>query len=568
MILLNYASSEKLCPCGAHLKAYATPTRRVKSARLGVFQAREHIKCCSNGHPQRLFRSEELSALVGKGRIYANDVMVDAANQRYLYGRSGSEIAQLTLTGISERHARRLAREALDVVKALHEEKSAALTAAMGRWVLQIDGIVDGEYDMIVAVRDALSGFLLYAKTCHFETHDEIRTVLAEVKKRYGAPCATISDLRAGILSALAEDFPGVPVAICRYHFLRDLGKDLLKADHVSLGKIFTTYGIRALLKRVLRSLPEYDLNLLVEVGNGICSDPKELAVMECRRELERILWEGEKSGLGFPFTLRQLNFLWECVAALPILAENNRVAQNAAIEEAVSAIREVVSDAQVIETGERLKEVYGLFGALKGAMYPKTKGTPLSGEPSLTDREAQGRCREVVAELEKVLMTMTAGHVSWTAKKIVTDYGKWESHLFPSGVEGIAVPKTNNRLEQVFRRMRRNVRKRCGDKATGRQLTLTGEMMLLYQNLANPAYVEAVFGEESVATVFGRKRASLPKVRKMGRKERERLLDQGQQMLRKGQVPGTPYTEEMFAEVQRQVVASSELYPAVRLPI
>lgn len=249
---------------------------------------------------------------------------------------------------------------------------------------------------------------------------------------------------------------------------------------------------------------------------------------------------------------MRQLNFLWECVAALPILAENNRVAQNAAIEEAGSAIREVVSDAQVIETGERLKEVYGLFGALKGAMYPKTKGTPLSGEPSLTDREAQGRCREVVAELEKALMTMTAGHVSWTAKKIVADYGKWESHLFPSGVEGIAVPKTNNRLEQVFRRMRRNVRKRCGDKATGRQLTLTGEMMLLYQNLANPAYVEAVFGEESVATVFGRKRASLPKVRKMGRKERERLLDQGQQMLRKGQALRTPYTEEMFAEVQR----------------
>ena len=144
----------------------------------------------------------------------------------------------------------------------------------------------------------------------------------------------------------------------------------------------------------------------------------------------------------------------------------------------------------------------------------------------------------------------------------------KWESHLFPAGVAGIEVPKTNNRLEQVFRRMRRNVRKRCGDKATGRQLTLTGEKMLLYQNLTNPTYVKAVFGEESMAVVFGRRRASLPKVHEMGRKERERLLDQGQQMLRKGQILGTPYTEEMFAQVQRQARSSLELLPHMRLPI
>ena len=52
-------------------------------------------------------------------------------------------------------------------------------------------------------------------------------------------------------------------------------------------------------------------------------------------------------------------------------------------------------------------------------------------------------------------------------------DHRKWEGHLFPEGLEGISVPTTNNGLERVFRRTRRNVRKGCGDMATGRQLTL-----------------------------------------------------------------------------------------------
>ncbi len=105
-------------------------------------------------------------------------------------------------------------------------------------------------------------------------------------------------------------------------------------------------------------------------------------------------------------------------------------------------------------------------------------------------------------------------------------------------------VPATNNGMERTFRRVRRNVRKRYGDMATGRQLTLNGVRLLLYQNMANPAYVKAVFGEEEVAAVFGRERTRLPKVPVMGRKERERQLDKGLELLRAGEVPQSPYEE------------------------
>ena len=364
------------------------------------------------------------------------------------------------------------------------------------------------------------------------------------VQARYGTPCAALSDMRAGILSALAEAFPRVPLAICQYHFLRDEGKDLLEADHVSLGKLLAAHGVRAALKRALRALPEYQADLLREVEHGYCRDPKALAEMECRRGLERVLSVGESSGLGFPFTVRYLGFLEEGLALLPLLVENNQVAQNEAIVEAVEVLQGLASDARLLEVRDRLKEVRGLFEALRGAMYPKAKGQSLSTEVSLTNEEAQRRCREVVEMLGKALRTLTPGHVAMASKKIVSDYRKWEGHLFVAGLEGVVVPATNNGMEQAFRRVRRNVRKRCGDAATGRQLTRNGERLLLYQNMANSAYVKAVFGEEEVAVVLGRERTKLPKVPVMGRRERERLLERGQALLRSGRVPQSPYEE------------------------
>ncbi len=427
MITLHFEPSLKRCPrCTCRLNLYGTRRRLVKTKQQGTFLALERVLCCAKGHPRLLFASEELAALVAKGCTHAFDVMVEVADQRLLKGRSCSEIAQESVLGISERHARRLSNQALEVVEMTHAESSEKLKATMGRWVLQIDGTVDGEFKVIVAVRDALSGFLLYGAHCHFERHEENVEVLQVVKARYGTPCAAISDMSCGILSALAEVFPGVPLAICRYHFLRDLGKDLLETDHVALGKRLTDHGVRAALKRALRALPEYAPSLLREVKHGFCSDPNALAVMECRRGLEKALSVGERSGLGFPFTLRHLEFLEECAVLLPLLVENQPMAQNDAIGEAVGALQGVMNDARVQETRTRLKEGRGLFQGLREAMYPKAKGLSLSTQSSLANEEGQKRCRGGVETLGKALRTLTPGHVATTSKKIVSDYRKW----------------------------------------------------------------------------------------------------------------------------------------------
>lgn len=112
-------------------------------------------------------------------------------------------------------------------------------------------------------------------------------------------------------------------------------------------------------------------------------------------------------------------------------------------------------------------------------------------------------------------------------------------------------IAHTNNSLERVFRKVRRNVRRRCGNMATRHQLTLNGELLLLFQNMDNGAYVRAVFGNSDIAAVFGRERALIPKASAMTLKRRREPLETAEERLLSGTLPDTPYTEDAWARAQ-----------------
>ncbi|MFG1519418.1 MAG: hypothetical protein AAE977_02920 [Thermoplasmataceae archaeon] len=61
-------------------------------------------------------------------------------------------------------------------------------------------------------------------------------------------------------------------------------------------------------------------------------------------------------------------------------------------------------------------------------------------------------------------------------AKQNSNAHYKWENHLFAQNPES-TIPRTNNSLEQFFRKIRRNIRKRCGDQS------VSGERMAILQN-------------------------------------------------------------------------------------
>ncbi len=547
---MHFATKLTECPdCHSQLKAYKTTRKLVKSAGGGYITIVEHIKQCRNGHERRLFHSENLPAIVNRRCTYTNDVMLSAARMRFIDGRSCSEIASAMDIEISERHVRRLSNTALKVFANIHEKNGDKLKPLLGRWVLQIDGTVDGEYDMIVAVRDAVSGFVLHAKRCHSESKESIEAVLNDIKLKYGTPTASMSDMRRGILSAIENVFPGVPAGLCKLHFIRDLGKNLMEYRHTVLGKVLRRHGTKAALKRALQSLPAYDSALLKEFENGYCSDSRRLAVMVARSTLEQLLCIKESSGNGFPFSLRHLDFMEQCLSALPTLTKLNKIGDNGSIAEAVTAIGSLASDSLAVGLAGELRGIYTLFDKLRKAMYPEHKGTPLSDEPMRTNAQMEADCEIVIGELDVYMHTNIPPYLFEAAKHIVEQYRKWKNHLFVNELDGIA--HTNNSLERVFRKVRRNVRRRCGNMATGHQLTLNGECLLLFQNMDNDAYVKAVFENSDIAAVFGMERELIPKTSAMTPKRRKQLLETAREMLLSGSVPDTPYTDEMWAEAR-----------------
>ena len=308
---LHFKTGLKRCPeCKSKLVICKTYRRTVKSSGYGIFDAVVHTKKC---HVHGLFGPEQLSNIVSPHCTYANDIMVDAGIDRFIKGYSCSEISMQLGNGISERHVRNISNMAGEIIMQIHDENVTKLKDAMNSYILQIDGTTDSEFAMVIVVRDAISGFTLYAEKCHSESFESVKDILVKVKKKFGIPSGAISDMRAGILEALEHVFPGIPVRICLMHFLRDLGKDLLSDIHTDLGIMINKIGIKSPLKSLLRSIPAYNQATLYEIEQGFCTDRKGMEAMSVRKILESILSVNGSSGYGFPFSLSHLNFYLSC---------------------------------------------------------------------------------------------------------------------------------------------------------------------------------------------------------------------------------------------------------------
>jgi hypothetical protein len=65
------------------------------------------------------------------------------------------------------------------------------------------------------------------------------------VKEKFGDPSDLIPDMQQGRLSVLDEVFPDIPKRVCLFHFLWDLGSDIMKSMHLELGRRINGERIR-----------------------------------------------------------------------------------------------------------------------------------------------------------------------------------------------------------------------------------------------------------------------------------------------------------------------------------
>jgi len=108
---------------------------------------------------------------------------------------------------------------------------------AQGGYILHLDGTGEGGGPMLMSSLDSLSEIVLGNVKVPSEKTEQIVPFLEEIKRRFGVPLAVVHDMGRGILAAVQRVFPGVPDFVCHFHFLRDVGKDLLEADYCSASR-------------------------------------------------------------------------------------------------------------------------------------------------------------------------------------------------------------------------------------------------------------------------------------------------------------------------------------------
>ena len=118
---------------------------------------------------------------------------------------------------------------------------------------------------------DEISGIVLHNVKIPTENADGIIPLLEKIKSEYGTPLAIVSDMGSAIDNALTEVFTGVPHLLCHFHFLRDIGKDLLGKEYDTIRTRLREHKIATKLRECARALKKIidDHPELVDLFHG-----------------------------------------------------------------------------------------------------------------------------------------------------------------------------------------------------------------------------------------------------------------------------------------------------------
>jgi hypothetical protein len=319
-MLTIYPEIEVCHRCGRKITVKKTKTRTISSLEIGTFEAKEYIYECQNDNI--VFTPNQLDKMVPPGCNFGYDVIAYVGLAIFVDYRSNQDIMHSLAAKnicISDRQISNLGRKFITYLAIAHDEAREQIRSLMkreGGYILHIDGTFEGDSPNLFCGLDGISEIVLDAIKIPSEKKDDIVPFLMRIKKQYGNPIALVHDMGTGIMGAVAVVFKDVPDYICHFHFLRDIGKDLLLEDHKSIMRSLKKHKIRGSLRQKLRYL-ENKLGEHIGSINEIISGEKQVDLeTEIFPEIvvySLIQWVFEaprqSKGYGFPFDTPHLDF-------------------------------------------------------------------------------------------------------------------------------------------------------------------------------------------------------------------------------------------------------------------
>jgi hypothetical protein len=236
-----------------------THSHEVVTLDVGPFMAHETQCFCAHCPDQPISRSEDLNRLVPPKARFGYEIMVYVGIGVFQRHRTAREIvAELAErnVSISLSEIHELAEGLILYLAEAHRESRDRLQAFLkqqGGYLLHLDSTCDGGSVHLMSLLDELSEFVLINAKITSEKTDEIVPILQQAKATYGQPLAIVSDMSKAILAAVAQVFDGSSHFICHFHFLRDIGKDLLETAYSRIRNRLRAHGISSLLHRRAR---------------------------------------------------------------------------------------------------------------------------------------------------------------------------------------------------------------------------------------------------------------------------------------------------------------------------
>jgi hypothetical protein len=483
-------------------------------------------------------RSDVLKGLLLPRRTVGYDVLAHVGRQRFVHRLQREQIRD-TLDeqygiSLSTGEISILARDFLLYLEALHELRAPRLREVLARdggYPLHIDATGESGRGTLLVALAGWRGWVLGSWKLDTERADAILPRLRSVVARFGAPCAVMRDLGRAVTEAareLVEDLDGdIPVLGCHFHFLRDVGKDLLTGAYDKLRGLFRRFKIRPRLRAIARDKGR-------QLGEGIDaarSNVEEwLAAPSTGHQLPRgetglaavramaqwvLSYPVDGKDEGFPFDLPYLDFhrrssqVLRAVEAFLRTSHPNHKVQRA-LERLHGVVEPVRGQVPFARTALVLERRARLFTELRGALrlhveaYADLPSERATAKDLAELQDIKRNIKKLTRSLRRRRPERGPAQDMRDAIDMVLDH--LERHgpsLFghvialPKAAGGGArlVARTNLALEGFFGAMMHEERRRSGRKHLGQDLEHLPGGAPLAHNLTCADYVDVVCG-------------------------------------------------------------------------
>lgn len=501
------------------------PDKIVYTLAVGAINVHETISHCDACEDKSVFRSESLRRLIPFRCSYGYDVLVFVGIKMFLYSWDIARIKSAIETKglpISSSEISYLAKKFIVYLTQIHHESRERIIRHMslnGGYILHLDGTMEADSPVLMSVLDGITGFVLANIKIPSERSAELIVFLKRIMDNFGKPLALVHDMGSGILKAVKEVFPGVPDFICHFHFLRDIGRDLMDKEYNIIRKRLKKHGIQSFLNAMASPLKEVVENnsYLVFDIQGKMNGKNDGGIMPAYTAsvsafvLIKWILDGKKQGkgYGYPFDRPLLNLYqrlkdgYQAVDMLRCSNFNGDGKEKRLFGKLWRKIHQVVNDRELKNAANRMERKAKVFDKFRVAMQitDPNRNDGLNDDGKNTSPSIEKNVKAFskwlsdngIHEYEKDYQKMN-GQIKKYWEKLFSDPITINTRV---GKIIVRPQRTNNILERFFRDLRRMYRKKTGFDSLTRTLKSMIADTPLVKNLENKEYMEIILNEK-----------------------------------------------------------------------